>query len=743
MRTALQTLLKSEDHRLERRIVLALLLALALTFVIHIFSNTSIRHLLASDEKVMFNFELDNHLEDLDHELISLESNLRSYIISNASGLLGDLGSNIAEARKKLEYIAAMSAGIPDVPGGIERLSELVEKKIHFSEAVLDSFSRSGEDAAILLINTREGLRLRDSIIGITSELRQLERQNITQTIAVNRNEAQEVSQIDYLSTLLATGIVLLALFYFLRSIEYRRTTQLKLEEARLEAEHSARIKEQFIANMSHEIRTPLHAVMSFSDLLAGTKLTPKQQEFSEGIQLSGENLLATVNDILDFSKLEAGMVHLEYIPFRLEESWQYLEKIFKAKAEAKGLELNFNNFPHTLPPLLGDPSRLHQILINLIGNALKFTQEGGVQIWGHLHQAPGDRRLLEIKVSDSGIGIEKDQLEAIFERFRQGEAAISRRFGGTGLGLAIVKQLVELQGGSINCHSQPEQGSTFTVRIPYSIAPATNLKSLQAASPTPDTFPVFNRILLADDHVLNRRIMALLFQEWSYAYDLAKNGPEALRFAESFPYDLIFLDINMPEMDGYAVARELRARMSKKTIIIGISANSGPEEREKCLKAGMDAYLPKPFRKQELLALLIQHSPMEDPIAAHAGPAMEKTPPAGRALIDLEYLHSLANGKPERMREMAGIFLEQIPKEYALLRAAGAKTDLQSVASLAHSMRSTVAYMGMAHSLGPILQKLEENARQSTADHRFSEELEFLWSQLQEAMDQVKQQLA
>lgn len=740
MRTALKTLLNSDDHRLERRIVLGLCLALILIFVIHIFSSTSIRHLLASDEKVMFNFELDNHLEDLDHELISLESNLRSYIISNASGLLGDLGSNMAEAREKLQYITAMSDDLPGVPVGIQRLHELVEKKIQFSEAVLDSFSRSGEDAAIRLINTREGLYLRDSIIRITSELRQLERQNITQTIAVNRSEAQEVSQIDYLSTMLATGIVLLALFYFLRSIEYRKATQLKLEEARREAEHSAQIKEQFVANMSHEIRTPLHAVISFSEMIGDSGLNTKQQELAEGIQLSGENLLTIVNDILDFSKLEAGMVHLEQIPFHIEESWEYLEKIFRAKAQAKGLQLTFNDFARTPPLLMGDPSRLHQIMINLIGNALKFTEEGGVQIWGHLHQTGPDRRLLEVKVSDSGIGIDSTQLEHIFERFRQGEAAISRRFGGTGLGLAIVKHLVELQGGSINCHSQLNQGSTFTFRIPYTLAPAHNLTADLPLTTGRENPPPFQHILLAEDNALNRRIMALLLQDWDYHYDVVSTGTEVIRCAEENAYDLIFLDINMPELDGYATARQLRNGNCRHALIIGMSAHSGPEVKERCLQAGMDNYLTKPFRKKELLALLTRHK-------SNVGPARDEKPigapaayQAAGELIDLEYLQSLANGKPERMREMAGIFLEQIPKEYALLKAAGAQGDRTSFAGHAHSMRSTVAYMGMAHSLGPILQQLEESVQRTQDDQLNTPDLEPLWHQLQQAMERVRQ---
>lgn len=739
MRNALRTLLKSEDHRLERKIVLGLLLALSLIFAIHFFSSTSIRHLLASDEKVMFNFELDNHLEDLDHELISMESNLRSYIISNASGLLGDLGSNMARAREKLHRIGTMVTGMPEVPGGIDRLKELVELKIVFSEAVLDSFSRSGEDAAIRLINTREGLRLRDSIIRITSELRQLERQNITQTIAVNRNEAQEVSQIDYLSTLLATGIVGLALFHFLKSIEYRKTVQSKLEEARLEAEHSAQVKEQFVANMSHEIRTPLHAVLSFSEMLTDTSLNHEQRELTEGIQLSGENLLNTVNDILDFSKIEAGMVRMEQIPFQVSNIWHHLERMFQVKAEAKGLQLSFNSFPKASEMLLGDPSRLQQILINLIGNALKFTEEGGIQIWGHLHQLGPDRRMLEIKVSDSGIGIAKDQVETIFERFRQGEAAISRRFGGTGLGLAIVKQLIELQGGSVNCHSQIGQGSTFTVRIPYDLAPDMAQEPFDiAAEHAGNSLPVFNRILLAEDNPLNRRIMALLFQEWDYSFDLAKNGPEAIQLANSFDYDLIFLDIQMPDLDGYQVARKIRNSLQTEPAIIAITANSGPGEKERCLKAGMNDYLPKPFRKKDLLKILRKHA---RPKPAENSPI--STAPNGETpTIDLAYLQSIANGKPERLREMASLFLDQAPREMTGIQQAVEHGELEQVATLAHGMRSTVSYMGMADSLGSLLQELEREALEPADINTLTQRVDTLKERLYQAMQQVRVQL-
>lgn len=742
MRTALQTLLKSEDHRLERRIVMALLLGLAFTIVVQFLSSTSIRHLLASDEKVRFNFELDNYLEDLDHQLISLESNLRSYIISDASsGLLGDIGSNMANAREKLAKISTMAADIQGLPHDVDRLQDLVELKMTFSEAVLDSFSRGGEEAAITLINTREGLRLRDSIIRITSSLRQLERQNITQTIEVNRNEAQEVSQIDYISTLLATGIVLLALFYFLRSIEYRKTIQSKLEEARREAERSAQVKEQFAANMSHEIRTPLHAVLSFSEMLTATNLNQEQKELTAGIQFSGENLLAIVNDILDFSKVEAGMVELEQIPFRVQDIWHRLERMLKPKAEAKGLQLTFNSFPRSSEYLLGDPSRLNQILINLIGNAIKFTEDGGVQIWGHLKTQSDGKNLLEIKVSDSGIGIAEDQIRYVFERFKQGDAATSRRFGGTGLGLAIVKQLVEVQGGTIFCQSQLGQGSTFIVRIPYEKADISTISSLSETHTPPNYLPVFTRILIAEDNPLNRRIMALHFQELGYPFDLADNGRQALTLTKQFTYDLIFLDIQMPEMDGYEVARQIRHRSGSAVPIIAITAHAGSAEKEKCRRFGMNDCLQKPFLKKDLIQLLLQYAKTTTEPISESNP--QHDPGDGvDPNIDLAYLLSISNGKPERLQEMAEIFLDQVPKELSNVQVAIQQGDFNRLAVVAHSMQSTVAYMGMGQSLGPLLRELETQAKQKADQKSLLKQLDKLRDQMARAMELVRRQI-
>lgn len=312
MRSALQKIMFSKEHRLERRILIILLLGLAITFGIQFLSQNSIDDLLESDQKVMYNYELDNYLGDLDHSLIAMESNVRSYVIYEAAGLIPDIGANMAAARNDLAQIRKMTLASGQEQPRIAYLDSLVEAKIRFSESVLDSFATGGEEAAFALLSTQTGLNLRDSIIQITNRMRQQEKQAIAQTIQANREEALRVSTVDYVSALLAAGIVILAIFFFLKAIEQRSGIQQKLEEARRNAEQSALAKEQFIANMSHEIRTPLNAILAYANILGRSELNGRQQECAVGIQQAGENLLAIVNDILDLSKLEAGMIRLE-----------------------------------------------------------------------------------------------------------------------------------------------------------------------------------------------------------------------------------------------------------------------------------------------------------------------------------------------------------------------------------------------------------------------------------------------
>lgn len=710
MLSALQKILFSKEHRLERRILVILLLGLAITFAIQFLSQSSIDDLLESDVKVMYNYELDNYLGDLDHNLIAMESNVRSYVIYEAAGLIADIGANIAAARGNMGHIRRMAASGEQGRMKLEYLDSLVEAKIRFSESVLDSFAIGGEEAAFALLSTQNGLNLRDSIIQITNRMRQQEKQAIAQTIQANRKEAQRVSTVDHLSTFLAAVMAAMAIIFFLKAVDKRAAIQQKLEEARHNAEQSALVKEQFMANMSHEIRTPLNAILAYANILQRSGLNERQKECADGIRESGENLLAIVNDILDFSKLEAGMIRLERIPFSIRGLLNSLENMFRPKAAGKGISLAL--YPPRSGPdiLLGDPTRLTQVLANLLSNAVKFTDEGGVQAWSSLKPADEGRALLEFTVQDTGIGIPKDKIKQVFERFGQGASDITRRYGGTGLGLAIVKNLVDAQGGAITVKSQAGAGATFTVTIPYGISGGQPLVSGNKTA-AEAALPPGLRVLLVEDNPMNQRIAALLLEDWGISYSLAENGRQALEQLKKERFSLILMDVQMPEMDGYSAARAIRHDLKLDTPIIAMTAHAMAGERERCLENGMNDYLSKPIREEALLALFKKYlSPQEEAIASADGTGSSSVK---EPLIDLGYLASIAGGKPERIREMARIFLQQAPAELAGLEAAFQEGDRAALARAAHKMRPTAAYMGFGDSLGQLLEELETRAKE------------------------------
>ncbi|MBM3728723.1 MAG: response regulator [Acidobacteria bacterium] len=364
-----------------------------------------------------------------------------------------------------------------------------------------------------------------------------------------------------------------------------------RLEQARQSAEAAARVKSQFLANMSHEIRTPLNGILGTISLIEATEVPAACREHLETIRASGESLLQLVNDVLDFSKIEAGRVEFESRPFCLEELVAEVRRIFEPQAAARGLGLECRVAPECRGNFEGDPSRLRQILLNLISNAVKFTHQGHVRL-----EVNGDERRQTITVSDTGIGISDEARQAIFEPFTQADSSTTRRFGGTGLGLAITRQLVGLMGGELSVESTPGQGSVFQLEL--SLRPCDSQASSVPASREPNSKAL--RILLAEDNAVNQKVARHLLERLGHSVDVVANGRLALTAAESSSYDLILMDCHMPEMDGLEAAAQLR-RLGATTEIIALTANVLAEDRARCFEAGMNGYLAKPVTLERL----------------------------------------------------------------------------------------------------------------------------------------------
>ena len=400
-------------------------------------------------------------------------------------------------------------------------------------------------------------------------------------------------------------GIIFCLLVYLYVYVKGRLSSE---SETKVKA--SAAVKENFLANMSHEIRTPLNAILGFTNILQKTRLENEQKDYVDIIQRSGDNLLSIVNDILDLSKIEAGMLRIEEAPFRVSDIISTVETMLNPRAEEKNLKL-FVNLDADVPEIVsGDAVRLTQILVNLVSNSIKFTEDGGVYLRVTMLKKENNTAKLEFLVRDTGIGIPAEKQLTIFDRFEQAEAETTRRFGGTGLGLSIVKNLVELQKGTITLFSNPGHGSSFTVELSFNICDGERtVREIKRHVAISDNNKSRIRILIAEDNSMNQRLIRHLLKSRGYNFDLVFNGVQAIESLKKQSYDMVLMDIQMPEMDGYSATRQIREELKLNIPVIAMTAHAMSGEKEKCIKSGMNDYISKPINEEILFDIIQKYS--------------------------------------------------------------------------------------------------------------------------------------
>ncbi len=514
--------------------------------------------------------------------------------------------------------------------------------------------------------------------------------------------------------------------------ITARVKTEQALREAKEKADATSQAKDIFLANMSHEMRTPLNAILGMGNQLKKTKINERQSFFLDTMNAAAEHLLVVINDILDISRIEAGKLQLEYIDFDLVALVKHSVQVLSPKAEEKGLDFKLTMDESISKIIVGDPYRLNQILLNILNNAIKFTEKGSVYLTVLMHNDDNNRQQIRFIIEDTGIGMEEVFLDNIFQKFMQEDSSIARKYGGTGLGLNITKQLVELMGGSIKVKSVKNEGSLFLIDIEFQKGNVENIiidKKINLSSSILQNIEV----LLVEDNEMNRILAKTILNNFNATTTEAENGVKAIELLKEKPFDIILMDIQMPIMGGFEATHFIRSELKLDIPIIALTANALKGEKEKCVEGGMNAYLSKPFREDELIKLMAKLLNLEniedetpdinelvdtsqkDKYIENTGEITASETP----IYDLNYLKEAFGDAPEAIHSLLEAFIKE--GELGVLQI----TDYlesrctEGLRATAHRLKANVAMLN-SHNLYNLAIEIEAEAKTGV----FSEEL-------------------
>ncbi len=500
-------------------------------------------------------------------------------------------------------------------------------------------------------------------------------------------------------------------------------------EDSRLNAEDAVKAKQQFLSNMSHEIRTPMNAIIGFTKVVLKTELTAKQKEYLTAIKISGDALIVLINDILDLAKVDSGKMTFENTPFKLASSITSMLHLFETKIQEKNLKLVINYDSNIPDVLVGDPIRLHQIILNLVSNAVKFTNSGTITVSIKLLSQNEEKASIQFKIQDTGIGIRATKINSIFENFQQAANTTSRLYGGTGLGLAIVKQLVEAQGGIIKIDSKIDKGSIFSFILDFkqtTLDVVHEPEILELDSTTKNT-----NILVVEDMELNQLLMKTLLDDFGFDCDITANGKLAIEKLKTKTYEIILMDLQMPEMNGFEATEYIRKEMKLTIPIIALTADVTTVDVEKCKAVGMNDYIAKPVDERLLYSKLIAFS--KKPVAIIEHIKGQDSAKDTIKYVDMSYLTKLTKANPDLMAQMINAYLNQTPPLLKAMKQSLINKDWKMLQSAVHKLIPSFSIIGLNPNVREIANRIQEYAftiEMSEEIHKLILELENICTQ-------------
>ena len=687
------------DKRFSYLILSAFIIGTALLIIVQYNSSRNMNILVEGNQDLLRELRTSNHLREIDRDILGIESRIRGAIATDDTSHLEGVEEKIHQVSS---YLDSIKKGNHDLKINkyLDRLNFLAQEKVRTKKHLIELYYQTGAMNDTTSIGNPQARITSDEITSTTHKIynsRQLLMQKLTNQINDSGLKARIYGNC-LIALILLSGAALC--WFIITQFSQRSLLIQQLNLSEQKAIKALGIKENFLANMSHEIRTPLNSILGFTTLLQRQKLDKVSEHYISSIQQAGENLLAIINDILDISKIEAGMMRIVNKPFSIRGLLHSVETLFSERVKSKGLGYLTTINDDVPDTLIGDATRLTQIMVNLLGNALKFSEKGSLKVKVQLGEVYENGVMIKFEVSDDGIGIEQEKLDEIFERFNQADDSITRNYGGTGLGLSIVRDLLLIQKGNISVVSSPGKGTVFNFYIPYLVAEdQSEAAAVRYKLIEPERVGRAVHILVVDDNAMNQDLMANILSYWGFSFAVVSNGKEAVERVAQGHFDLVLMDIQMPEMDGYSATISIRTELKSAIPIIAMTAHAMAGEREKCINLGMNDYISKPVNEQQLLELIHK-------VTSTAGQPPVMVP--SFEYLNLDYLKDMGKGNIAYERKVTGYFIQRIPEDMLALRKALTISNFEAIARTAHSLRTTLAIMGVLDRTLHLLDELE-----------------------------------